>query len=216
MNEKNYLIALNNNLNQLSKKQIQILAKRSIINETIKKKKLSKFFDFEKAESFVEQLIQDFYVRLNLKNKNEFKKYLLNFELEIEYVKEKLMIEALWNQFIFEKFSSQVIIDEQELKKKLKKKISQNKSNSEEYFLYEILFELNTSETLKRKYQIILESIKNSGFKNTSNLYGISDLAKYGGEIGWIKKTQLSKHLQLYPLKSYQINQLHKKLTTKP
>ena len=41
----------------------------------------------------------------------------------------------------------------------------------------------------------ILESIKNSGFKNTSNLYGISDLAKYGGEIGWIKKTQLSKKI---------------------
>ena len=195
LNEKNYLIALNNNLNQLSKKKIHILAKKSIINETIKKKELLKFFDFEKTESFVEQLIQDFYVRLNLRNKNEFKKYLLNFELEIEYVKEKLMIEALWNQFIFEKFSSQVIIDEQELKKKLKKEISQNKSNSEEYFLYEILFELNTSETLKRKYQIILESIKNSGFKNTSNLYGISDLAKYGGEIGWIKKTQLSKKI---------------------
>ena len=48
LNEKNYLIALNNNLNQLSKKKILILAKRSIINETIKKKEISKFFDFEK------------------------------------------------------------------------------------------------------------------------------------------------------------------------
>ena len=31
------------------------------------------------------------------------------------------------------------------------------------------------------------------GFKNTAIIYGISDTAKYGGEIGWVNKTQLSK-----------------------
>ena len=37
------------------------------------------------------------------------------------------------------------------------------------------------------------KSISESGFKNTANLYSVSDSAKLGGQIGWIDETNLSE-----------------------
>ena len=42
---------------------------------------------------------------------------------------------------------------------------------------------------------MIVNSINLNGFKNTANLYGITDSAKFGGDIGWVKKTQLSNFI---------------------
>ena len=39
---------------------------------------------------------------------------------------------------------------------------------------------------------MISESINEIGFENTANLYSISDSAKVGGKIGWIRKDNLS------------------------
>ena len=37
--------------------------------------------------------------------------------------------------------------------------------------------------------------IKEIGFKNTANIFSISSSAKFGGEIGWIKSSQLSNDI---------------------
>ena len=58
-----------------------------------------------------------------------------------------------------------------------------------------ILFELNSNETQEQKYNLIIANIEESGFKNASNFYSISESSKFGGEIGWINKTQLSKSI---------------------
>ena len=42
--EKNYLVALNNNLNELPVSQLNNIAKESIIKEIIKKKRIKKIF----------------------------------------------------------------------------------------------------------------------------------------------------------------------------
>ena len=39
-------------------------------------------------------------------------------------------------------------------------------------------------------------SIQEIGFNNTANIYSVSNSAKFGGQLGWIKKTQLSKKIQ--------------------
>ena len=59
----------------------------------------------------------------------------------------------------------------------------------------EILFELKTGETLDKKYKKILNLIETQGFKNSANIFGISETSKFGGEIGWIRKTQLSNQI---------------------
>ena len=191
--EKNYLIALNNSLSKINQNQLETLAKNSIIKEKIKKKELIKYYDLEKASSIMENLIIDLSKKLNFRNQEELNKYLLNFNLDIDEIKEKLKIETLWNQLIYDRFIDQVSIDEKKLKDYLKTEIEYNSNQLYEYHLSEILFELNANETPEQKYNLIIANIEESGFKNASNFYSISESSKFGGEIGWINKTQLSK-----------------------
>ena len=48
LNEKNYLIALNNNLRNIPKNQLNKLSRDSLIREKIKKIELVQFFELEK------------------------------------------------------------------------------------------------------------------------------------------------------------------------
>ena len=45
-------------------------------------------------------------------------------------------------------------------------------------------------------YSDIKKSIKEKGFENTALIYSISDSAKLGGKLGWIKEVSLSKEIQ--------------------
>ena len=77
----------------------------------------------------------------------------------------------------------------------------------------EILFQLNSDEQLQEKYNLILKNIKNSGFKNSANIFSISDSAKFGGEIGWINENQLNDDL-LKKIKNLNIDNLTKPIQT--
>ena len=189
LKEKNYLIALNNSLEKLPKKQIIEISKNSIIREKIKKNELLKIYDLEKADKYSDELVSDFYKKLNFKNEKDLIAYLSNYNLKIGEIKEKLKIEALWNEFIFSKYKDQIRVDEE----KIKKKIKNQKKYLVEYNLSEILFELNSDELLLDKYNLILENIKEKGFKNSANIFSISSTAKFGGEIGWISSNQLNE-----------------------
>ena len=193
--EKNYLIALNNSLSKINKNQLEALAKNSIIKEKIKKRELIKYYDLEKASSIMENLIIDLSKKLNFRNQEELNKYLLNFNLDIDEIKEKLKIETLWNQLIYDRFIDQVSIDEKKLRDYLKTEIEYSSNQLYEYHLSEILFELNANETPEQKYNLIITNIEEAGFKNASNFYSISESSKFGGEIGWINKMQLSKSI---------------------
>tara|TARA_B100001123_G_C15317178_1_gene1026566 strand:+ start:2296 stop:3222 length:927 start_codon:yes stop_codon:yes gene_type:complete len=210
--EKKYLLALNNNLNQVPEKQLYELSKNSIVNEKIKKKELLIYFDFEKADVIMKDIIKIFYTRLGFKNEKSFSDYLKQYEIDIKYVNEKLKIEALWNELIYNKFNNQIVIDKKKLKIKMNNELK-NKTKIQEFNLSEILFNLNQGEKFEEKYELILKSINNSGFENTSNLFSISNSAQFGGKIGWIKKTQLSKEISS-KLKDIKIGEITKPIET--
>tara|TARA_Y100000590_G_scaffold410197_1_gene503034 strand:+ start:452 stop:1387 length:936 start_codon:yes stop_codon:yes gene_type:complete len=209
INEENYLIALNNNLKKLPKNQLKKISKESLIREKIKKIELMRFYDFKKADKYSDQILRDFYQRLNFENKDQFNSYLISYNLNISDIKEKLKIETLWNELIFKKYDNQVKID----KEKIKKKIKSQKKILKEYNLSEILFELNSGEEPLDKYNLILKNIENSGFKNSANIFSISDSSKFGGEIGWINQNQLNDNL-LKEIKNLKINQLTRPIQT--
>ena len=209
LNEKNYLIALNNNLKTLPKNQLKKISKESLIREKIKKNELLKFYDFEKADKYSDQLLSDFYKRLNFENKDEFNSYLINYNLNISDIKEKLKIETLWNEMIFQKYNNQIKID----KEKIKTKIKNQKKILKEYNLSEILFQLDPDEKLLDKYNLILQNIENSGFKNSANIFSISDSSKFGGEIGWINQNQLNDNL-LKEIENLNIDKFTKPIQT--
>ena len=209
LNEKNYLIALNNNLKTLPKNQLKKISKESLIREKIKKNELLKFYDFEKADKYSDQLLSDFYKRLNFENKDEFNSYLINYNLNISDIKEKLKIETLWNEMIFQKYNNQIKIE----KEKIKTKIKNQKKILKEYNLSEILFQLDPDEKLLDKYNLILQNIENSGFKNSANIFSISDSSKFGGKIGWINQNQLNDNL-LKEIENLNIDKLTKPIQT--
>ena len=189
--EQNYLIALNNNLKDIPKNQLKEIARDSLVREKIKKNELLKFYNFDMTEKYMERVIEDFYKRLNFNNEDDFALYLKRYNLDILEIKEKLKIETLWNELIFKKFSNQINIDEEEIKKKIKIK----KNVLTEYNLSEILFELKSNETISYKYDLILKNIKNTGFKNSANIFSVSESSKFGGNIGWVNDTQLNEIL---------------------
>ena len=105
-NEYRYLIALNPSLKNSKKEDIIKLSKRSIINETIKKIEIKKNFNNPQIpEKFLDRILQNVYLKIGIENINDFKKYLALNDINFENVKNKLEIEALWNELILVKFS---------------------------------------------------------------------------------------------------------------
>ena len=194
-NEKNYLIALNNNLANVSNKELIELSTNSLIKEKIKKKELIKFFDLTKVDSFGDKITKNFYQNIGISNQKEFKKYLSKFDLKYNEVKKKLTIEAMWNRLIYKKYNDKIKINEIKLKKNLAEKIQKSKKKMLEYNLSEIVFDLEPNEELQNKYKSIQKNINKYGFKETASLISISNTSGSGGDVGWINKTHLSKKI---------------------
>jgi len=192
-NEKKYLLLLNNNLNKLSKKDFFNLAKNSLIREKIKEKEINKLLEKQIDINFENKIIKNFYKRLKFDNKKDFIKYLDKKKLNYNNLKKKIVLEALWNQIIYNKFKNKIKIDNQAIKQKIINNYK-TQENKYEYNLSEILIDIQKEMTLK--INEIKKYIKDYGFKITANKYSKSDTSNYGGEIGWIKGTRLSKKIK--------------------
>ena len=193
-NEKKYLILLNANLKKLSPNDLESLASNSLIREIIKTTRVKEVFDISKEYNFVNSVEKNFYQKLGMQSLSEFKSLIKSKELNYKLIRNKLKTETLWNKLIYDKYKNSIKVDENILKKK----ILETKANSKkkyEYNLYEILIELNENETLSKKLEKIKRSVEKNGFENTANLYSISESSNFGGELGWIKETQLSNKI---------------------
>jgi|TARA_B110000285_G_C15131177_1_gene623695 peptidyl-prolyl cis-trans isomerase SurA len=189
-----YLVALNNNLDDLDKETILNISKESIIREKIKKIEISKNFnEITINKEYLNNLLKNIYLRLNLKSIDEFKIYLMNYDLTLEDIKTKMTIEALWNELIIEKYSAQVVLYED----KIRNKISNNTNiKSKNYMLSEIIFEVENKKEIQKKYNEIINSIVEIGFENTASIYSFSESAKVGGDIGWVSENSLNSKVR--------------------
>ena len=192
-NEIKYLKILNPKINDLDKKTILEIGKNSIIREKIKKIEIkNNTKNLNINEEYLDKLLENIYLKINLKSKDEFKNYLLINNLNIKFINEKISIEALWNNLIYSKFSSKLKISEEDLKKKIM--TSKNKF-SKSYNLSEIIFEILTINELDNKYQIIKKDIESNGFSNAASIHSISDTGNIGGELGWIDENAINKKI---------------------
>tara|TARA_Y100000591_G_scaffold315667_1_gene323520 strand:- start:59 stop:904 length:846 start_codon:yes stop_codon:yes gene_type:complete len=188
--EINYLKALNPSLNQIDKNKLLIIAKNSIVKEFIKKKEIEKYKKLDLTNSQIDSVLNNLIKNLNFQNEDQLKNYLNDYDFSIEQLKKKIEIENEWKNLIYSKYIKTVKIDKEELIKKIEKS-SKDKSTLE-YNLSEIVFRKKRDLTLKELFSDIQESILKNGFENTANIYSISESAKVGGKIGWVKKNSLS------------------------
>jgi len=193
-NQFKYLIAINNSLKELDKESILKIASNSIIKERIKEIELSKNFEeIELDNEYLNTLLKKTYLRLGLKSLGEFEIYLKDYDLTIKDVERKLTIDALWNELILQKYGPQVSINEELIKEEISNK---TKMQSIEYEFSEIIFDIENKNEIDKKYEEILKSIKEIGFKNSASKYSFSESAKIGGTIGWINENSLSKKIK--------------------
>ena len=120
-NEYKYLVALNPSIKNSKKNDILELSKRSILQEKIKKIEIEKNFNNPQIpQEFLKQILKNVYSKIGFTNLDDFKEYLISNNIDFENVKNKLEIEALWNELILNKFSSKVKVNEKKLRKRIK------------------------------------------------------------------------------------------------
>ena len=194
-NEINYLLLINKSLSELSDELLVEYSTKSLLKEKIKEVELSRHFIFGQNDSLINQQLNKFKINLNIGNDENFDELLSRVNLNEEFLSKKIEIELLWNKLIYEKFINQVNIDENKMKEELSKKIENSQEEINEYLIHEILFSADTKDELNLLFSEISKSISNIGFDNTANIFSISNTAKFGGKVGWVNETQLSKNI---------------------
>ena len=191
--EARYLIALNPNTKNLSKDQIYLISKNSLVREKIKKKEILKNFEIINIEQdILEELIKNMFDKLNINSRNEFINYLNKNKLTIDHVEEKIKMEVMWNRLVYLKFKSKIKINSEAIKKEI---LKNQKTGSKKYFLQEILFDIKKDENIQKKNNLIQDSINKQGFEKTALLYSISSTSQNNGNIGWISASSLNKNI---------------------
>ena len=193
-NEFKYLVALNSSLGELDKEKILNISNESAVREKIKKIELLKNFkEIKINEEYLDLLLKNIFSSLNFKSLDKFEIYLKDYDLKLDEIKKKIIIDTLWNELIIKKYASRIIINEDEIRKK----ISENTNiQSKDYMLSEILFEIENKEEIKKKYNKIIKSITEIGFENSASIYSFSESAKIGGDIGWVSENSLNRNVK--------------------
>ena len=208
-NEFKYLIALNPNIKNSKREDILRLSKRSIIQEKIKKIEIEKNFNNPQIpQKILEQILQNVYSRIGLTNLDDFKEYLIKNNIDFQNVKNKLEVEALWNELILIKFSSKVKVNE----KNLREQINNNSKFLKSYLLSEISFEVSNLKNLEDKFIEISDVIKNQGFDFAALKYSVSPSSSLGGKLDWINESSLNKSIK-FAIDNLEINDFTKPIT---
>ena len=210
--EKKILTILNPQLKSLEDEQIYIIAKNSLKREKIKQNEIEKFYQVDYLSNQVDPFIKQIYSSLNFESIDEFKNHLSKSKINYEDVKKKLIIEKSWNQIIFDRYRNSVKIDEDNFRKQYEKNLIDNKKEKS-FLLYEIVFLEKDKKQFEKKYNEILSSINNIGFKQTAAIFSESSSSKEKGEIGWINSSQLSE-LILENINNLKKNEFSKPIST--
>jgi peptidyl-prolyl cis-trans isomerase SurA len=207
-NETRYLKALNPKIKNMQNTKVNLIAKNSLIREKIKKNEILRYVNQIKLDPLMtKKLIKERYTRLNFTKKDDFLKYLTNYQINISKIEYKIAIEALWNQLIYSKFFSKVKIDKISLKNQIDEfKDKDNKS----YLLSEIVFKVSDKKNLKKKYEEIKKEILDNGFESAALINSISESSEFGGKLGWIKEDALSLKIKK------DLSKIEKNYFTKP
>ena len=191
-NELKYLKTYNKELKNIKKKQAFDIAKKSLIREKIKEIELNKVVREIKIEDqILNNILLTYFKDFKINSITDFENYFISQNINPDLIKKKITIEVLWNKLIFNKFNQSVKIDRQAIIKDLKKNNKQK-----EFFLSEILFDINENEKFNEKFNLIKNKINQTNFYEAALTFSISDNANKGGKLGWIKESALNKKIR--------------------
>ena len=182
-------------INDLEDAELFEISKNSILRDRIKKIEILEFVkELKVQDKFLLNLIKNKYSKTNINTLEDFRIYLKKNNLDFNNVNEKLTIELIWNDLIYQKFNKKISIDREKIKKELLQ--NSKKERQREFLLSEIVFTENDKINLKKKNEEIISDINNIGFKKTALKHSVSDTASNGGLIGWIKEDNLNQNIK--------------------
>ena len=193
--EIKFLKTFNPETSSLSDRELFEISKNSIIKNKIKKMEIKNYVEeLEVDEKFLIRLIKGRYSEIGINSIKEFENYLKDNDLDIRVIKEKFAIELAWNDLIYQKFRTKIVID----KDKIKKEVSQNpqKNTQIELLLSEIIFNVMSKVEFEDKYEKIVSDIEKIGFKKAALIHSNSETASTGGLIGWVKEENLNNDIK--------------------
>ena len=190
--EVKFLKAFNPEVNKLSENELLEISKNSIIRDKIKTIEIMKYVkELKVDDKFILKFIKSKYSNIGLNSIDSFQNYLKSNNLNVKNVNEKIAIELIWNDIIFQKFRTKVIINKEKIKEEILK--NPQKKIQKEFSLSEIVFDVSKKSEFKEKYESILLDIEQTGFKNAALIHSTSDTASTGGFIGWVNEDNLNK-----------------------
>ena len=191
LNEINYLKSINENIDNLENDKLFEMARNSLIKDKIKKIALTPIINkFEISDDDFKRILISNYAARGFDETDEIYEYLKGYNIKPNLIRYKMTLNAIWSQFIYDKYSNNIKIDINKLKQNIQKNENQN-----EYLLSEIVFDLKEKQTIDEKFNIIKNEIQNNGFENTALIYSISDTSTSGGNIGWVGENSISKKI---------------------
>ena len=191
LNEINYLKSINSNIINLDNNKLIEIARNSLIKDRIKKIVLIPIIkEFEITDKDYERVLISNYSTTGYRKTDEIHDYLKKFDINPDLIRNKMTLNAIWSQFIYDKYSKNIIIDIDKLKQNM-----QNSENQTEYLLSEILFNLDEKQTIDEKFSIIKNEIQKNGFESASLIYSISETSTTGGNIGWVSENSINKKI---------------------
>ena len=193
LNEIRYLNSINSNFQNVDKNKKFQIAKNSLIKDKIKFIALSTIIEKIKLndEDFKRIAISS-YASVGVNDYDQLIDHLNQFNVDLKTLRKKISISSVWNQFIYDRYSQNIKIDIEQIKKDI---LSNNKQN--EYFLSEIVFNLEKNENLDQKFGLIKKAIIDDGFNNSALMYSISQTSATGGELGWVKESSINSEILL-------------------
>ena len=192
LKEIKYLNLLNEEFKNFEDSKIYEVAKNSIIKEKIKEDELEKIYkELKIDEKFIENFLINYFKKYNLNTIENVGQLLKKNDLKLDDIKQKMTIQLMWNEYIFQKFSKNVKINRNSIENEISKKETQA-----EYLISEIVFNVNNKKELNEKFARIKEEIDTNNFYQAAIMFSESETSINGGKIGWIKESSLTKKIR--------------------
>ena len=185
----------NTNVDESNKERIRDLAVQTLVKRAIKKNEVERLKITQYNAKDIDRQISNIAKNLGL-DREGLKIFMKKKNLRYDDIVKNFEIDLKWNTAIFKLYKNKISLNTLEIEDKINSELKKTKLNKS-LLLSEIQVNLS-SEGLELTTNKVLSKIEEVGFENAARDLGVSESAKNGGNIGWIKENELSKKIYEY------------------
>ena len=182
----------NTNVDESNKERIRDLAVQTLVKRAIKKNEVERLKITQYNAKDIDRQISNIAKNLGL-DREGLKIFMKKKNLRYDDIVKNFEIDLKWNTAIFKLYKNKISLNTLEIEDKINSELKKTKLNKS-LLLSEIQVNLS-SEGLELTTNKVLSKIEEVGFENAARDLGVSESAKNGGNIGWIKENELSKKI---------------------